>query len=357
MIQVCSQCGTRWNVRERQRVWCPRCRGALMAPLTGAAAADPQSRTSVGPQRVASTARRAAPRLPPGFRWIAVRPGAAPPHRPRRRAYGPTPRYTVMPRWGLGDRVAQPGPSPVPVATKTGPAAATVRTLLFATMLVLGAAAFVYAVRYVLLIINRDILLNSVLAGIAVWVGVAVSFAALAAMGVCFVVLTKWLVARRAAAFAYYGLPEHRSTLQLWAGCLTPLANLLWAPVYLIELAVVEDTYQRLKKPILVWWIAWVVSTATSLFAIATSFSSDAQGIANNTVMVVVAYALAAAAVGTVSRVFEGFERKPVQRPAHRWLVMGQDDQPGRSATDEDDRVDAAPDADAVELEGQEPAA
>ncbi|MEK1285423.1 hypothetical protein OSJ13_12110, partial [Mycobacterium ulcerans] len=58
MIQVCSQCGTRWNVRERQRVWCPRCRGALMAPLTGAAAADPQSRTSVGPQRVASTARR-----------------------------------------------------------------------------------------------------------------------------------------------------------------------------------------------------------------------------------------------------------------------------------------------------------
>ncbi|WP_238602279.1 hypothetical protein, partial [Mycobacterium avium] len=27
MIQVCSQCGTRWNVRDRQREWCPRCRG------------------------------------------------------------------------------------------------------------------------------------------------------------------------------------------------------------------------------------------------------------------------------------------------------------------------------------------
>ncbi|WP_459952830.1 hypothetical protein, partial [Mycobacterium avium] len=26
MIQVCSQCGTRWNVRDRQREWCPRCR-------------------------------------------------------------------------------------------------------------------------------------------------------------------------------------------------------------------------------------------------------------------------------------------------------------------------------------------
>ena len=32
MIQVCSQCGTRWNVRDRQRVWCPRCRGTLLAP-------------------------------------------------------------------------------------------------------------------------------------------------------------------------------------------------------------------------------------------------------------------------------------------------------------------------------------
>lgn len=32
MIQVCSQCGTRWNVRDRQREWCPRCRGRLAAP-------------------------------------------------------------------------------------------------------------------------------------------------------------------------------------------------------------------------------------------------------------------------------------------------------------------------------------
>ncbi|MGA9679052.1 MAG: hypothetical protein WBR28_28605, partial [Mycobacterium sp.] len=36
MIQVCSQCGTRWNVRDRRREWCPRCRGALMAPLADA---------------------------------------------------------------------------------------------------------------------------------------------------------------------------------------------------------------------------------------------------------------------------------------------------------------------------------
>ncbi|MEQ0574961.1 hypothetical protein ABLN97_11470, partial [Mycobacterium tuberculosis] len=33
MIQVCSQCGTGWNVRERQPVWFPRWRGMLLAQL------------------------------------------------------------------------------------------------------------------------------------------------------------------------------------------------------------------------------------------------------------------------------------------------------------------------------------
>ncbi|MXI82092.1 hypothetical protein GR254_24705 [Mycobacterium tuberculosis] len=40
MIQVCSQCGTGWNVRERQRVWCPRCRGMLLAPLADMSAEE-----------------------------------------------------------------------------------------------------------------------------------------------------------------------------------------------------------------------------------------------------------------------------------------------------------------------------
>ncbi|MGC2677525.1 MAG: hypothetical protein WA415_16275, partial [Mycobacterium sp.] len=52
MIQVCSQCGTRWNVRERQRVWCPRCNGTLLAPsttgTTGTAGTD--SGWSAGPR-------------------------------------------------------------------------------------------------------------------------------------------------------------------------------------------------------------------------------------------------------------------------------------------------------------------
>jgi hypothetical protein len=273
-----------------------------------------------------------------------VRPGAAPAGGRRRRPLGPTPRYAVIPRWGLTDRVEQ-GPESTQAPAKRGPSSATVRTTLFISLLVLGIAALVYVVRYVLLVFNRNTLLNSVVAGAADWLGVAASGSALIALIACVVVLIRWLIARRAAVFSHYALPEHRSVRALWAGCLVPLANLLWAPVYVIELAMLENHYPRVQRPIVLWWMAWIFSYVVSIFAIATSFATDAQGIANNTVVMVFAYLFAAVAVAAVARVFEGFERKPVQRPAHRWVVVSPD-QPAEPAS-------AAP----VELDGQEPAA
>nr|WP_232070634.1 DUF4328 domain-containing protein [Mycobacterium lacus] len=248
-----------------------------------------------------------------------------------------------MPRWGLADHVAH-APALAAAATKAGPSAGAVRTALFVNVLVLGIAALVYAVRYVLLIINRNTLLNSMVAGAAVWLGIVASVAAIAAVFTSIMVLVRWLIARRAAAFKHHGLPERRSVRQLVAGCLLPLVNLLWAPVYVIELAMIEDHYTRLRRPIVVWWIAWVVSNAVSIFAILTSFATDAQGIANNTLLMVLAYVLAAATVAAVGRVFEGFERKPVERPAHRWVVVP-------------DRPAVAASTGPVEMEGREPAA
>jgi Domain of unknown function (DUF4328) len=289
-------------------------------------------------------APRSAPQLPPGFRWIAVRPGAAPPVRGPRRHLGPTPRYFVVPRWGLADRV-QEAPARAELPAVKGPSVATVRTTLFLTLLVLAATALVYVARYVLLVVNRNILLNSLVAGAADWIGVAASAAAIIALLTCAVVLIRWLIARRAAAFSYYALSEHRSGAALWAGCLLPFVNLLWAPVYVIELATVESLYSRLQRSVVLWWIAWVVSYIVSIFAIATSFATDSQGIANNTALMVFAYLFAAAAVASVTRVFEGFERKPVHRPAHRWVVVAPERQVAAAS--------AAP----VELDGQEPAA
>jgi hypothetical protein len=316
-----------------------------MAPLADVPASDPRWNTRGGPPAPrASGWQRTPPRLPPGFRWIAVRPGAAPPPRHGRRSLGPTPRYAVTPRWGFADRVDQ-APAPSETITQTGPSPAGVRITLFLSVLVLSVAALVYVVRYVLMVINRNTLLNSVVALAANWLGIVASVAAIVAVIASGVMLTRWLIARRARAFAHYGLQEQRSVRALWAGCLVPLANLLWAPVYVIELATIEEHHARLHRPIVQWWIAWVFSCAVSVFAILTSRAKDVQGSANNTVLMVLAYLLAAAAVASVARVFEGFERKPVERPAHRWVVLG-DDRPGAS-------VSAPP----VELEGQEPAA
>src|SRR5205085_3964500 len=107
------------------------------------------------------------------------------------------------------------------------------------------------------------------------------------------------------------------------------------------------DHYARLRRPIFQWWVAWLVSYLVSIVAIVTSFAIDAQGIANNTVLMVFAYLLAATTVAAAARIFEGFERKPVSRPAHRWVVVPHD---GEARP-------AAPAAGGpVELRGQEPA-
>jgi hypothetical protein len=247
----------------------------------------------------------------------------------------------------LADHIEQ-APTATEKPSRTGPSAPVVRTTLFLSVLVLGMAALVYVARYVLLVINRNALLNSIVALAADWISVLASVGAIVAIIASGAMLIRWLIARRAAVFAHHGLPESRSVRALWAGCVLPLANLLWAPVYVIELATVEEHYARLRRPILEWWVAWVFSYLVSIFAICTSFATDAQGIADNTVLMVFAYLLAAVTAAAAARIFEGFERKPVQRPAHRWVMVERDGTDGRAG-----RASGAP----VELEGQEPAA
>jgi hypothetical protein len=95
-----------------------------------------------------------------------------------------------------------------------------------------------------------------------------------------------------------------------------------------------------------VWWLVWVASTALSVFSIATSFTQDAQGIADNTVTTIVAYLFGLAALLLAMKVFLGFERQPVERPAKRWVIVAEE------AADEEPEPTAP-----VESEGQNPAA
>lgn len=273
-----------------------------------------------------------------------MRPGAAPPRRRRRQPLGPTPRYAFIPRWGLVDPATQ-APLGAEAAARRGPSLRAVWATLVTTIAVLGIAALLHIARYVLLIVNRDVLLNPIVAGLATWVAVATSVAAmLAIVGTAFV-LTEWLIARRAAAFAQLSSPDPRRVRALRAGCLVPLVNWVWAPTYVVELATVEGRYRGARPVIWVWALLFVLSTLVSTFATATSFPDSTQGIANNTVSFIVAYLMAMAATVAAARLVFAFERTPVERPSHRWVVVAEEKQSRQEPSG------------AVEPEGQEPAA
>lgn len=236
-------------------------------------------------------------------------------------------------------------PSSTATQARRGPSLRALRATLTTTVVVLGVAAVLHLARYALLIFNRDVLLNSIVAGLATWLAVVASVAAMfTVVGTAFA-LTEWLIGRRTAAFAHLGLPEPRPLWALRAGCLVPLSNWVWAPTFLVELATVEGRYRQTRPLIWAWALLFVFSTLVSGFATATSFPSDTQGIANNTVSFVVAYLVAMAATVAAARLVFAFERTPVARPAHRWVVVP-DEKQSRPQSDG-----------ALEQDGQEPAA
>ena len=343
MIQVCSQCGTRWNVRDRQRSWCPRCRGALLAPAASQAA----------PSGARPAAPVAPPKLAPGFRWIAVRPGA-PPRRARgRRPLGPTPRYQTIPSWGLHQYFDEQPPQ----ADTDGPQAGTVRFLLIAAAVTLGVAAVVHLLRYVLLLINRGVLLHPVIAVGAVLLGLLASLAAIGVVVLAVVAAVRWLIHRRAVGYAEHGDADPRSRVALWLGCLIPGVNVVLAPVFVWELAALEGRLSHLRRTIVLWWIVWALSAAVTVWSLVSLvytsfFSYTPQNIADNTVTTIVGYLLAVAAFLLTAKVFTGFDGGTATEQGgsiRRWVVV---------ASEESETVaDSAESADAVESRGQDPAA
>ncbi len=285
-----------------------------------------------------------------------MRPGAPPPPRRRRAPLGPTPRYTVIPRWGLYEQFDTGAEDSQADAQRNAPSAASVRRTLVIAMIGLGVAAALHVIRYALLLINRTTLLNPVVAAIGTWLPVTAGVFAVFALVAAALVLANWLIARRAAAFAHAGSPDPRSSRELLAGCLIPLVNLVMAPVFVIELARVE---KRSGLRIVSWWIAWFVAYLLSIASIVTTiltiFYPGAQRIADNTVITIMAYLLGLAALLLVMKVFDGFERSPVHLPSKRWVMVsaGRPPEPGAATAVEAPAVEAP----AVEAEDRNPAA
>lgn len=336
-------------------MWCPRCQGPLLAP----SAQQPTGQQPPGSPEQPPRSQPSATRPPAGFRWIAVRPGPPPPPRRRRRPLGPTPRYESIPRWGLIDHIAPPPEVADRNATRAA-SPATARAVLVATAVVFALAAGVHIVRYLLLLINRTTLLPPFVAFGSVVGGIFISLAAIVAVIATGVTLTSWLIARRAAAFAVHGQDDPRPQWALWAGCLIPGVNLVWAPVFVLELANAERVQDRQRGPVALWSIAWAVSCLICGWAIWTSRATDAQGVADNTATVIIAYLAGLAVLVLLWRVLDAFVRKPVDRPLHRWVVAPADQvsAPADQVQEFDTQSDEGGSAEsAVESKDREPAA
>jgi hypothetical protein len=261
------------------------------------------------------------------------------------RPLGPTPRYSAIPRWSLQDHFEQTVPTQATEPPRTS--TRMVRATLFTTLTLFAFAVVVHVANYALLLYNRSTLLNPVVAGVATWAGVTASVLAFFALIASFVVLTNWLISRRAGAYARHDAQDPRPVWELWLGCLLPLANLFWAPVFVFELARVEGRLTWLRTPIVVWWCGWWVSLFVSVFAFATSFTRDAQGIADNTVATTIAYLTALAALLLTVKMYRHFEHRAVAKPVKRWVIVP--DEPGATA-----ELKGAEPQDA-ELKGAEP--
>lgn len=236
------------------------------------------------------------------------------------------------------------------------------RTVLLITGGVFALAAGVHVLRYLLMLINRTTLLPPFLAIGSLLLGLLMSLAAIVAAGALSVVLTSWLIGRRADAFARHGVEDPRPKWALWAGCLLPVVHWFFAPLYVVELADAEGCRPRLRRPVILWVIAWVITVLICVLATVTSLRAhDAQSVANNTVTTIIAYLAGLALVVLLWQVVAVFVKRPVTRPQHRWVVVAEQDAEPPLAADADDHVvEAAPDADevsAIESGDREPAA
>lgn len=229
------------------------------------------------------------------------------------------------------------------------------RITVMAAAAVFALAALAHIARYVLLLINRSVLLPPVVAVASLLMGILVSLAAIVAVIATGVVMTAWLIGRRAEAFAAQGQEDPRPEWALWAGCTIPVVNLFWAPVFVIELSQAENARERMRAPIALWWLGWVFSTLVSAWAIWTSSAAEPQAVADNTMTVIIAYLAGLAVLALLWRIFDGFVRRPVARPVHRWVIVA--DGPERDDSLEPGDDFPAAESPAVDSRDREPAA
>lgn len=297
-------------------------------------------------------------RLPQGYRWIAVRPGAPPPAPRRHRALGPTPRYKYIPRWGLVDPVEPAGAAQTDVAEGRVPAR-VLEGLLKATIISLAIAAGAHLLRYLLMAYNRGALIPHLVASgsnVLVLLSTAAAFAIALTTAVF---LTEWLIARRASAYQSSGYDDPRALWEIRALALVPIANILGSWLLLLELAKAESRWYRQYRVIRTWTVLYLVTTVLAVVTWICRDPATPQGIADNALLTAFAYGIAAYAAWALQRVYRGFTTVEGELRPTRWLAVEYPSEPARGkAADTRPHSAHQSDSDAsVEDTGAEPAA
>ena len=255
------------------------------------------------------------------FRWVASAPGSASRRRVRR-IPTPTPRYEVMPTWGLP---IAPRPHPSVPESATDRLARRSTSLLTATAALFVAAAVAELARYVVLLVSRERLMPAAvlaLSDAAVW---CLSFVSLGVGLVAAVATVARVVRFRREAYGHRGRTDPRRTRTLYLGSLVPIVNLLLPGVFLTELVRESEHRLRLERLVPWWWTAWVgnwlLIAATVAWRTVDGIQAQATGVVLTAITDLVAAGVAVLTLTVVRRA----DGRTVRGDTHtltRWTVL-----------------------------------
>ncbi|NUS42479.1 MAG: DUF4328 domain-containing protein, partial [Mycobacteriaceae bacterium] len=204
---------------------------------------------------------------------------------------GQTPRYRVIPQWGL------PDPPPAPPTVDKGDAASAPRLLGYVAAAYLAAAAAEFG-RYLILLRNRTRLIDPWLLRLSDLTVLACSLLALTLAVVTAVVCVRALTEIRRAVFDAAGRSDPRSARQIALWCLVPGLNLVGPGLLLTEPA--RLVAPRALRAVRIWWGAWVLSAGIALTAFLWRWADSLQAMANGVAFTALAD-LAAAGVAVTT--------------------------------------------------------
>ncbi|MGW5524498.1 DUF4328 domain-containing protein [Gordonia sp. NPDC003950] len=328
MLDLCPRCRIQAPHRSgRDR--CPRCGGPLTVVADDVEASAVVARyQQSGPPPPPPPPVRSAPHIygTRAVRWIARRPADTlpPPRAPHQAVSHQIPRYAYIPQWGLLD---------APVSPDDGPSAATrltkaLTSALHLVGLALVVSAVIHLFRYVLLAINRTTTLPEWLITFSTILVFVAGAAALGCYVYATVVFVRWLLAKRAEAYASAGYLDPRPRWMSIPLAAIPLVNVVGAPMLIYEAAAMDGRRDaRDSSRLRTMWVAWALVNGVAVLAAITWWvaaeSGSIQTGANAVLMVALSAAVSAVfALWVGRRLIAIFDRTHVDAAPHRrWVV------------------------------------